>query len=305
MDTICVMMSTYNGEKYLNEQIDSIINQKDVNIYLLIRDDGSNDGTAEILQQYNLRYPDKIEIMWGENIGCIGSFYELTYYAYADKQFDFFAYADQDDVWMSDKLILGVSRLKQYEKEPAFFYADRLVVDEDKRPLYRVGQQEFLVKRGMKKKVLAPGQVFSNGCTQIFNRELLEISTYAEKSCLVSNKIAHDQWMAIAAAYFAKVEYDCKICIFHRQHENSISNSGKRRTRSFALRYVPYAKVFANTYLNSGLLQKEDAVFLTMILEYKSNFKYKLKLLLDSDLRYKSFLGSVKFKIAILLSCGL
>lgn len=305
MDTVCVMLSTYNGEKYINEQIDSIMNQRDVKIYLLIRDDGSKDKTVDILQQYNSKYPHEIKLIKGRNIGWMGSFHELTYYAFTDKKINFFAYADQDDVWMPDKLISGINRLKQYKNEPALYYADRMVVDENKNPLYRIGQREFVVKRGIKKKVLPPCQPFVSGCTQIFNRRLLEISTYAEKDFLINNKIPHDQWIAMTAVYFGKIEYNNKICILHRQHKDSITNSGKKRKRSLTFNYAPCAKVFADTYLKSGLLKKDDFRFLSMITDYRTNYIHKIRLLLDPDLRYESLLGCIKFKLAILFSRGL
>ena len=105
MNTIQVLMSTYNGEKYICEQIDSIIAQdcgyKGIaNVKLLIRDDGSSDKTREILESYASKYPEIIRWYHGGNKGVIKSFFDLL--ENSDDEADYYAFADQDDNWMRE-----------------------------------------------------------------------------------------------------------------------------------------------------------------------------------------------------------
>ena len=78
METVQVLMSTYNGERFLKQQLDSILSQRGVNVYLLVRDDGSKDGTLSILNDYSKKYTN-IEIIEGNNIGACKSFFELIF----------------------------------------------------------------------------------------------------------------------------------------------------------------------------------------------------------------------------------
>ena len=106
MRKIQILMSVYNGEKYLETQIKSILSQdcerKNIaKVTLLIRDDGSSDNTHEILNKYSKLYPDSIRWYKGENIGVINSFFDLVEHS---DEVDYYAFSDQDDYWLPDKL---------------------------------------------------------------------------------------------------------------------------------------------------------------------------------------------------------
>ena len=106
--SVCVMMSTYNGQRFLREQIDSILNQKDVQVFLWIRDDGSTDDTVEIVEDYMNR-ANNIFLIKGRNIGLGCSFMELIYQT--PDTYTYYAFSDQDDIWLEDKLSTGVRML--------------------------------------------------------------------------------------------------------------------------------------------------------------------------------------------------
>jgi len=89
MEKVQILMSTYNGEKYLEQQLDSILNQTYPNICILIRDDGSMDGTAALLQRYADKY-ENVTFYRGENVGAIQSFFELL--RVSDDTADFFGF---------------------------------------------------------------------------------------------------------------------------------------------------------------------------------------------------------------------
>ncbi|HFL3236591.1 TPA: glycosyltransferase, partial [Clostridioides difficile] len=107
---VCVMLSTYNGEKYIDEQIESLLAQSQVDLHIHIRDDGSYDGTVQKVREYAKSYPDQIHVTEGENVGVIGSFFELM--LQTSTVYDFYAFCDQDDVWKPYKLSRAVGRLQ-------------------------------------------------------------------------------------------------------------------------------------------------------------------------------------------------
>ena len=123
MKIVCVLLSTYNGEKYLKEQLDSVLNQKDITLNFLVRDDGSTDSTIDILKQYEKE--GKIKLIVGKNIGYKKSFYELAKLAPLS---DYYAFCDQDDVWDDDKLITAVNMLERENNSIPLLYFSALRV---------------------------------------------------------------------------------------------------------------------------------------------------------------------------------
>ena len=107
--TIAVLMSTYNGEKYIKEQLDSIFRQKEVKVTLYVRDDGSTDGTLDIIKLYH----GIILLPFDENKGPGLSFMTLLYHVMGQStKYDYYAFADQDDIWMDNKLIKAIKQIQ-------------------------------------------------------------------------------------------------------------------------------------------------------------------------------------------------
>ena len=125
-----ILLSTYNGEQYLKEQVKSIQDQTYQDWQLLIRDDGSSDGTVEIIQELvaqdeRIRFINQGAI---ENLGVIKSFHALLKYEKAD----LYCFSDQDDVWLPEKIALQVAEAEKYpQEEPLLVYTDLKVVDEN------------------------------------------------------------------------------------------------------------------------------------------------------------------------------
>lgn len=104
-----ILMSTYNGEKYIEEQIQSILNQEEVIIKLYIRDDGSTDNTVKIIESFN---KENIVLFKMSNIGWKKSFLELTKLVeYHDDEY--YAFSDQDDVWKKNKISIAINYLEE------------------------------------------------------------------------------------------------------------------------------------------------------------------------------------------------
>ena len=125
MKKVLVLMSTYNGEKYLGQQIESILAQEKVDVHLMIRDDGSTDNTRNVLKRYENN--DRITIKYGKNTGVGVSFLKLLY---VNMDADYYAFSDQDDVWKKDKLIAGIRKLEEING-PALYASNQTVTDKD------------------------------------------------------------------------------------------------------------------------------------------------------------------------------
>lgn len=111
MYKVAVLLSTYNGSKYIKEQIDSILSQEGVNIDIYIRDDGSTDETVNIIYEYK---SNNIFLTEGKNIGVGNSFMELLYSV--PEIYDYYAFADQDDIWSEKKIRIAIEVLQKNKK---------------------------------------------------------------------------------------------------------------------------------------------------------------------------------------------
>lgn len=165
---IVTLMSTYNGEHFIREQIDSILVQEGCEVTLLVRDDGSSDGTCAILQEYM----DRGLLRWytGRNLGPARSFLDLVMQA---PEADYYAFADQDDIWDSDKLATGMECLKDYQG-PACYGANSRLVD------INGASMNILTDRRAKSVVRPLNCLLSalfyggiTGCTMVMNRALI------------------------------------------------------------------------------------------------------------------------------------
>ena len=207
MKKVQILMSTYNGETYLSKQIDSILAQNYPAIQLLIRDDGSKDNTKEILKEYENKF-EQITVIYGENVGVNGSFFSLVEMSDAD----YIAFADQDDIWLPDKVKKAVEQLEQVQGA-ALYACNKILID---------GNDNIIKENDGRK--MAPS--FSNalvesictGCTIVMNRKLTE----QLKIHIPEHAVLHDWWCYLLAAYLGTVIYDENAYIWYRQHENNV-----------------------------------------------------------------------------------
>lgn len=179
-NSIVVLMSAYNGEKYIREQLDSILDQEGVAVTLLIRDDGSTDGTRDIIQDYDDRFPNVRFLNREErkNLGFNGSFYALMEEGLSfEKDNTLFAFADQDDVWLPDKLISAVRLIHErtrmtgqsVDKNPLYYYSNKKWTNE-KLEVQHEDDMTYCKGNYFDMFMLPP--VY--GCTTVFNRVLAE-----------------------------------------------------------------------------------------------------------------------------------
>lgn len=222
MKSVLVLMSTYNGEQYLREQLDSIFSQEDVEISLLVRDDGSNDNTLQILYEYSLNYD--IKVIKGKNINWMHSFWTLVNMA---SGYDLYAFSDQDDIWDNDKLKRAIGILEKYHDIPVIYCANQRLVDkecnvidsfEDKVDISRFTPQDLLVW----------GNLF-RGCTEVWNDKLQK---YILGKKIVDIDEPHDAFiMLICLLIGGKVIKDNADVMSYRQHEDNALGAQKRFNR--------------------------------------------------------------------------
>lgn len=204
-----IIMSTYNGEKYISEQIESIFSQKECNISLLIRDDGSTDSTVQVIKELSQKY--NIKLIQGENLKPAQSFLEAL--GNSDDNVDYYAFSDQDDVWKENKIITAINAIKEFDR-PILYVSNLTAVDENKKIL----KDTILpskISLDYKDLLIRSSHLF--GCTMVFNKELRDfVKIYTPKKVIM-----HDLWLGLIAALKGKIVYDQNSYIYYRQHGNN------------------------------------------------------------------------------------
>ena len=208
MKTVQVLMSTYNGEQYIREQIDTILKQEGVDVRLFIRDDGSTDSTIKIIRQYEEEYQNIITVSTGSNLGFANSFMFLVDHC---ENYEFYAFADQDDIWEPNKLISAINKINI--KEPALYASNLLVFNTAEKRKY------LLYDEGQKNEILhnlnEHCYMFNPyGCTMVWNHALQEQLRLYEKP----NNQTHDVWVNLVAHYTGKTYFDFNSYINYRVH---------------------------------------------------------------------------------------
>lgn len=232
---IKVLLSTYNGEKYLHQQLDSVLSQKNVTVRLLIRDDGSKDATLKILTEFSQKY-DNVKLIKGDNIGCIKSFFSLIENG-IEENIEYYAFCDQDDIWLPDKLSIAIEKIKDYNTIPTLYCSNLNVVNES---------GEFI--RSMYPTNTIPNKEFSllsniaTGCTCVMNKALLKLFLYFGEP---NNAVMHDWWIYCLACFFGKVVYDPRAYINYRQHSSNVYGA---RSNSLSVKL----KNILHSYFNSN-----------------------------------------------------
>ncbi|EOS25740.1 hypothetical protein C806_01867 [Lachnospiraceae bacterium 3-1] len=207
MEKVQVLLSTYQGEQFLEEQMESLLGQTWKNLEILVRDDGSKDNTQKILEHYSEKY-DNIRYYPGKNVGVAKSFFELLKKSDAE----FVAFCDQDDVWLENKIEAAVDRLKK-EKGPALYCSNKILVDRNLCPMKKQNQTQL--RPGFGNAVV---ECICTGCTAVLNRELADILS----ARLPEHAILHDWWTYLAASYVGSVIFDSHAYILYRQHEQNV-----------------------------------------------------------------------------------
>jgi len=211
---VAILLCTYNGERFLKEQLDSIESQQHKNIAIWASDDGSNDGTLNILNEYSNRWGrDRFSICTGPQEGFAANFLSLA--CNPEINADYFAFADQDDIWQPDKLIRAIERLDKLPKdEPAIYSSRTTLIDEQGK---QTGHSPLFKKKPSFKNALV--QSIAAGNTIVMNRAARNLIYQAGEVKIVS----HDWWayMLVTGAEGTFI-YNSQPSVLYRQHNDNV-----------------------------------------------------------------------------------
>jgi glycosyltransferase involved in cell wall biosynthesis len=219
-----ILMAVYNGERFIEAQLQSVVDQTYENWLLKIRDDGSTDKTMEIIGKFVEQFPGKILVITDNlhNIGSCNNFFELL--KHSDSEYVMFA--DQDDVWDKDKVEKTLSRFVKLENQygksiPLLLHTNLKVVDENLNVIadsfWEFQQME--VERGNTLNKLLMQNIVT-GCTTMINKALIN------KTMPLPDKLfVHDWWLALIAAAFGNIEVIAEPTLLYRQHSKNVAGA--------------------------------------------------------------------------------
>jgi glycosyltransferase involved in cell wall biosynthesis len=235
---VAILVGTYNGEAYLDEQMRSLCAQTDGDFHILIRDDFSSDRTTQIIARWAEEHSQRITVVEDDrgNLGPTGNFARLMELCDAP----YFAFCDQDDVWMPNKVELLLGELRQLEHRfgattPILVHSDLRVVDQDLREL----APSFFkhLQADLRKGHRTDHLIFNNivtGCALIGNRALLELARPIPAGVRV-----HDWWLALVAASCGVLRAIPEPTVLYRQHARNVIGAGRQQQRSlWAARHI-------------------------------------------------------------------
>lgn len=213
MKDIAVLLATYNGQEYLKQQLDSLLEQTFSDFRIVVHDDGSTDKTVDIINEYRNKYPEKIEILYGEPCGMAkANFLWMLTKTWADIYF----FCDQDDVWHKTKIEKSLAALGE-STEAACVFTDMWVTDENLKVL----SNSFIRYIGRNPNNTAYTQVLidnpSAGCTMCFNRALRDLAVASLSQIDLTKIPMHDALVLAIADIMGKVTPVDEPLVYYRQ----------------------------------------------------------------------------------------
>ena len=275
---MAVLLSTYNGEKYLRELLDSVFNQKDVNLTLFVRDDGSSDKTVEILNEYRAKsFPLLFLKCEKGNLGYAKSFSILI--NNSPSTFDYYACCDQDDVWLPNKLSDAISEIEKVGNAdiPILFHSSCIVTDENLKEITRNSHPYYSRHTNTRfEESLLMTNI--NGCTAVFNKTLKELYSKVP----IDRIIGHDFTLCTLASAFGEVVFSDNSAIYYRQHKHNSFGYYKfsllRSLKNFFKHEVKALRTYEAQMIKDLFyddLSEHNKHFIDLILNYNKSRKDK------------------------------
>lgn len=301
---ICILMSTYNGERFLAEQLQSIEDQTHKNWRLVISDDGSSDNTLAIAKQFQSKWGnDRLEIRQGPQQGFCQNFLSMA----CDTTLcaDLYGFSDQDDVWMADKLARAVAFFNSSNDSqlPRAYGSRTQIVDEALKPLGF--SPEFTLPRSFRNALV---QNISGGNTQVFNQTTKQLFEQAGLQQVVS----HDWWLyQIVKGAGGIFYYDPKPTLLYRQHSNAIVGANSSfRARIDRIFYVLNGRFKNWNDINyaalcniRNLLTKDSQDILDIFGTFRgAHFKDRIRLLEVCGLYRQTWQGTLSLWLATIIN---
>ncbi|REE90513.1 glycosyltransferase involved in cell wall biosynthesis [Paenibacillus taihuensis] len=304
MKNFTILISTYNGESYIAEQLESILSQTYSNLSIIIRDDGSTDNTMSILKSYHSRYPSKISLYTGGNLGVIRSFLFLL--KLADASSDYYCFCDQDDVWLPHKVASALTHLESNTPGvPAMHFTATQMTTSSLDPI-----------KVWPKSISKPPSFFNAliqniavGATVTLNKEARNLLCMKQPS--TEYILMHDWWAYLCISAFGNVHFDTNPSILYRQHSNNVVGGElsfwdkmKRKWRSYQKHKgtrLLFKQALEFQRLYGEEINHEKSRQLTLFLSERRTIIQRLQYLAQSKLYRQSLIEQMLFKLLILI----
>jgi len=297
-DPVQVLLSTYNGSRFLPDLLLSIFQQDYENLELLVRDDGSNDVTVDILNSF--AEDKRLKILRGTNIGPINSFFYLLSHSSGDASY--FSFCDQDDVWLPYKIRWAIKALKKVGDEIPALYCSRVIIVDEKlkfKSLAKMPRRKLAINNALVENVVT-------GCTIVINKRAKELFV----NYIPQHALMHDMWMYLVISSLGKIIYDPRPTVLYRQHGSNIvgikSHSLKARFRRFfknkrGRALVAQAEEFNEVY-GASLDKREKIILENFVdLEKRKNILDAIMYALSNQVYRQSFVDDLLLKILIII----
>jgi glycosyltransferase involved in cell wall biosynthesis len=295
--TINVLLSTFDGARYLPEQLDSVAAQRDVAVVVTVRDDGSTDATLDILHQYATRF--RLTVHRGANVGAARSFLALLHLAEANA--DYYAFCDQDDVWYADKLS-SAGRMLAGITGPALYCSALHYIDAVGR---RTGTWQAAKSASFENALVENVAI---GCTIVLNRPARELLI----RCTPRHAVMHDAWAYLVIAAFGTIVIDPTPHAAYRQHEANAFGADpralphfirhfRRMIRQGGLGFHAQAQSFEECF--GPELRSEQRAILTRFVSSQRSIASRVRYALNKDVVRQSPLHD--FGVRLLIISGL
>lgn len=228
--SVDILLGSFNGEAFLGAQLQSIEAQSFSQWRLIARDDASSDGTVALLEDFRARHPGRVQLLRDDDgrLGAVANFGRLLQHSDAP----YAAFCDQDDVWMADKLALGLECMGALEarhgsERPLLVFSDLEVVD---RHLETVAaslwcRKQLRPERSRELGALLVDNVVT-GCTTLMNHELVR-----QASPIPEGVLFHDWWVALVAAALGRSAWIERATVRYRQHGYNAAGAGALHLR--------------------------------------------------------------------------
>lgn len=305
-----ILLSTYNGEKYLSEQLDSLLQQTYRNIVIYVRDDGSNDHTLQILEKYQTRCnkeqgggPQIVILQENKpvNLGYMESFWTLLRMC---EKADYYAFCDQDDVWLPNKVERGVAAMEKENNDIPLLYSSGFVYCDDK--MEETGYPAQISTPVKFKDVLFYTPAY--GFTIMINNKLRQQAFVATSL----EGMPHDGWCQKIATAMGKFIYDSTVTAKYRRHASTVTYAGSQKFKLiikwlkneiFGNGMEEYYGVLRHFYEEyAGELSDEDKERLRVFMKRENSVLLYLKRLFWKERLRPSFGGEVALRISFFLN---
>ncbi|MGC9562192.1 glycosyltransferase family 2 protein [Brachymonas sp. M4Q-1] len=312
----CILLATYNGEKYIEQLLESLDFIENESSFLVVNDDGSQDGTIDILRGFERKFSGRVfinENLSGEH-GALNNFRDLISKA---PPADYYFFCDQDDVWVKNKIPKMIGVMQNAEAAhgvdcPILAHSDLFVVDKD---LKKIGNSFFEYQNLYSDKsgfndILCQNIV--TGCASVINRKLCRLMANVP-----AEAIMHDWWAALVASAFGKIVFNNESLVYYRQHDSnsvgakkwtissvakklSLVFSRKRSQKVVAPLFIQ-AKSFCSIYCDKLDLAKRGIILDFLCIE-KRNVVQKIILLVKNKFSKNGMLRTLGFYFVVLRS---